>query len=295
MKRFLLMLLSALMLSGCSSTKNTVTVKDQTLNMSTILNARELGGYKTRDGNSIRKGVLFRTASLTDASREDLDSLIGDYNLAAIIDLRAGYEVVSSPNPVLDGVSQYNFKIMDEQLMAERSAGIHDFLKDPNTDPIKRMIAVLEAGIVSDQMYVEFLQGEVGKAGFRDFFRVLLENPEDSAVLWHCTNGKDRTGVAAMLLLGVLNVDEETIMEDFLLTNAFFEPEISATRKQLEQYIQDKAMLEELLVLSKGVYAPYLQNASDYIKENYGDIPGYVKTELGLADAEPLHGITHTF
>lgn len=289
MKRFLLMLLSvllALSVSGCSSKQNTVTAKEQALNISTILNARELGGYKTRDGKSIRKGVLFRTAALTDASREELDSLIGDYNLAATIDLRADYEVVSDPEPVLDGVAQYNFKIMDEQVMAERAAGISDLLTDPNADPIKRMIAVLEAGVVSDQMYVEFLQGEVGKAGFKDFFRVLLEMPEDSAVLWHCTNGKDRTGIATMLLLGVLNVDEETIMEDFLLSNTFFEAEISATRKQLEQYIQDKSMLEELLVIGRGVYAPYLQNAIDYIKENYGDIPGYVKAELGLTDAD---------
>ena len=289
MKRFLLMLLSvllALSVSGCSSKQNTVTAEKQALNISTILNARELGGYKTRDGKSIRKGVLFRTAALTDASREELDSLIGDYHLAATIDLRADYEVVSDPEPVLDGVAQYNFKIMDEQVMAERAAGISDLLTDPNADPIKRMIAVLEAGVVSDQMYVEFLQGEVGKAGFKDFFRVLLEMPEDSAVLWHCTNGKDRTGIATMLLLGVLNVDEETIMEDFLLSNTFFEAEISATRKQLEQYIQDKSMLEELLVIGRGVYAPYLQNAIDYIKENYGDIPGYVKAELGLTDAD---------
>ena len=289
MKRFWLMLLSGLLVlavSGCGSTKNIVTAEEQGLNMSTILNARELGGYKTRDGKSIRKGVLFRTAALTDASKEELDALIGDYNLTAAIDLRAGYEVADDPEPVLEGVAQYNFKIMDEQMMFTRAAGISDLLTDPNVDPIKRMMTILESGIISDQMYVEFLQGEVGKAGFRDFFRVLLEMPEDSAVLWHCTNGKDRTGVAAMLLLGVLNVDEETIMEDFMLTNTFFEEEISATRKQLEQYIQDESMLADLLVVSRGVHASYLQNAIDYIKENYGDIPGYVKAELGLTDAD---------
>ena len=148
------------------------------------------------------------------------------------------------------------------------------------------MMAILEAGVISDQMYVEFLQGEIGKNGFSEFFRVLLEAPEGSAVLWHCTNGKDRTGVAAMLLLGVLNVDEETIMEDFLLTNVFFEKEISAMREQLGAYIEDETLLEEILVTGRGVYAPYMQNAIDYIKENYGDIPGYVKAELGLTDEE---------
>ena len=170
--------------------------------------------------------------------------------------------------------------------MAGRAASISDILTDPNVDPITRMTAILKAEVISDQMYVEFLQGDIGKAGYRDFFRVLLDTPEGSAVLWHCTNGKDRTGVAAMLLLGVLNVDDETIMKDFLLTNTFFEAEISAMRNQLKAYLQDEAMLEELLVAGKGVYAPYMQNPLDYINENYGSIPNYVKTELGLTDAD---------
>lgn len=254
--------------------------------MSTISNARELGGYKTRDGKTVREGVLLRTAALTDATQEELNSLIRDYNLSAVIDLRASYELAEEPEPVLDRVAQYNFRIMDEQMMAERAAGIYHVLADPNVDPVKRMTAILEAGVISDQMYVEFLQGETGKAGYREFFRVLLETPEGSGVLWHCTNGKDRTGVAAMLLLGVLNVDEKTIMEDFLLTNTFFEEEITAMRKQLSTYISDEAMLEELMVTGKGVHAPYMQNAIDYINENYGDIPGYVKAELGLTDAD---------
>ena len=286
MKRFFLLLLSLLLLCGCGNVQNTVTAKEQTLHMSTISNARELGGYKTRDGKTVREGVLLRTAALTDASQEELNSLIRDYNLSAVIDLRASYELAEEPKPALDGVAQYNFKIMDEQMMAERAAGIYPVLTDPNVDPVKRMTAILDAGVISDQMYVEFLQGETGKEGFRDFFQVLLETPEGSAVLWHCTNGKDRTGVAAMLLLGVLNVDEKTIMDDFMLTNTFFEEEIRAMRAQLSQYIKDEAMLEELMVTGRGVYAPYMQNAIDYIKENYGDIPGYVKTELGLTDAD---------
>jgi protein-tyrosine phosphatase len=254
--------------------------------MNSVSNARELGGYKTMDGKRVREGVLLRTASLTDVSQEDLDALLKDHRLAAIIDLRASYELEEDPEPVVQGVAQYNFRIMDEQMMAGRAASISDILMDPNVDPVSRMMAILEAGVISDQMYVEFLQGEIGKNGFSEFFRVLLEAPEGSAVLWHCTNGKDRTGVAAMLLLGVLNVDEETIMEDFLLTNVFFEKEISAMREQLGAYIEDETLLEEILVTGRGVYAPYMQNAIDYIKENYGDIPGYVKAELGLTDED---------
>ena len=76
MRRFFIMLLSLLFLAGCGNEQNTVTEKEQTLNLSTISNARELGGYQTRDGKTVRKGVLLRTAALTDASQEELDKFI---------------------------------------------------------------------------------------------------------------------------------------------------------------------------------------------------------------------------
>lgn len=254
--------------------------------MNTITNARDLGGYQTRDGKTVRKSVLFRSAAFTDVSPETLDSLVRQYNLAAIIDLRATYEREEDPEPIQKGAAQYHFRIMDEQLMASRAAAVSDVLMEPNVNPIKRIAAMLDARLISDQMYVEFLTGETGKTGFRNFFRVLLETPEGRGVLWHCTSGKDRTGVAAMLLLGVLNVEESSIMDDFLQTNVSFEKEIRNMRQKFECYALDEALMDGLLVVGKGVLASYMYNAIQYIKKNYGDIPGYVRKELGLTDAD---------
>ena len=286
MKRILLLLLLPMLILAGGVEQKAAADMEQSINLSTIANARELGGYKTMDGKTVCEGVLLRTAVLTDASQEELDYLIHHHKLAAVIDLRASHELAEEPEPEITGVAQYNFRIMDEQLMANRAAGIADILSDPHADPVKRMTAILNAGVISDQMYVEFLQGETGKAGYRDFFQVLLETPKGNAVLWHCTNGKDRTGVAAMLLLGILNVNEETIMEDFMLTNLYFEEEISMMKKQLGSYIQDEGLMEDFVVVSKGVAASYMRNAIDYIKENYCSISGYVKAELGLTDAD---------
>ena len=66
MKRFLLMMLLTLLLLGCSKVEKTVTAEEQRINIKSISNARELGGYKTMDGKRVREGVLLRTASLTD-------------------------------------------------------------------------------------------------------------------------------------------------------------------------------------------------------------------------------------
>ena len=266
--------------------KNTVNAKKQALAVSTVPNARELGGYKTSDGKTVRRGKLLRSGALTSASQEDLAVLTEQYRLSAIVDMRASYEAASDPEPKVEGVRFYHCKIMDEKLMEKRIGGITDILMDASVDHITKMTALLKSGVVSDKMYIEFLQGQTGKEGYRDFFSVLLDVPERSAVLWHCTYGKDRTGVAAMLLLGALNVEEEIILEDFMLTNIFFEEKIEGMRKQLEAYIQDPSLLEEILVIDRGVCASYMQNALRFIKENYGDIRGYVKAELGLGEPD---------
>lgn len=286
MKKLLVGALCMLMLFGCGKKEEPVTAQDQSLELTSLANARELGGYRTQSGTTVKKGLLLRSAALAEVSEEEKAHLINDRNLYAIVDLRASFEVAEEPDPVFEGVKQVNLQIMDEQKMVERVGENVDKLRDPDVELAERMLFLLESEIISDQMYVEYLSTRQGKDGYREFFRILLETPEGSSVLWHCTNGKDRTGVAAMLLLGVLNVDEETILADYMLTNLFLAEEIEPMRKALEPHIQDKELLEELLVAGRGVYAPYMRNAMDYIKDNYGDIPGYVKAELGLSDAD---------
>ena len=56
-------------------------------------------------------------------------------------------------------------------MMVGRAASISDILMDPNVDPVSRMMAILEAGVISDQMYVEFLQGEIGKKRLQRVFQ----------------------------------------------------------------------------------------------------------------------------
>lgn len=286
MKKLLVAALCMLLLFGCGKKEEPVTAQVQSLELNSIANARELGGYKTQSGTTVKKGLLLRSAALTEVSQEEKEYLINDRNLYAIVDLRASFELAAEPDPIFEGVKQVNLKIMDEQKMVERVGDNVDMIRDPNVDLVERMMFLLESEIINDQMYVEYLSTQQGKDGYREFFQILLEAPEGSSVLWHCTNGKDRTGVAAMLLLGVLNVDEETIMADYMLTNHFLAEEIEPMRKALEPHIQDQELLEELLVAGRGVYAPYMRNAMDYINENYGDIPGYVKAELGLSDGD---------
>ena len=94
--------------------------------------------------------------------------------------------------------------------------------------------------------------GQIDPTGSNDLFLDLAGNEFDDLVAFRTAADIEK---------------DPTIMDDFMLTNTFFEEEIRAMRAQLSQYIKDEAMLEELMVTGRGVYAPYMQNAIDYIKE----------------------------
>lgn len=287
---------AALLLSGCGQMStgtqqvsqvaepNVVTAEGQKMEVAGVRNARDLGGYRTQDGRTVKRGLLLRTGELGEATPEELKQLIENYHVSHVIDLRSSSEIASNPEPVLSGVTQHALKIMDEERMKKRYASVKDVLSDPQADQITRIQACIESGLVSDQMYVEYLQDEQGKESYREFFRILLDNEPDQAVLWHCTNGKDRTGVAAMLVLSALNVDEETIMADYMLTNEFFADELSAMRSNFESVVQDEKLLDDMLVATRGVSERYMRNVMTYLKDNYGSVVEYLKTEIGLSD-----------
>ena len=100
-------------------------------------------------------------------------------------------------------------------------------------DKLDRLRLAIKYGTFTDQMYVDFLSSDTGKTGYHRFFEELLSLPDGQAILFHCSEGKDRTGCAAMLILYALGVDEKTIMEDFLLTNIYNAALIEEDRRLL--------------------------------------------------------------
>ena len=205
------------------------------LGLTGVGNARELGGYHSADGRIVRRGVLLRSAALSAATEDDLQRLREKYHLAVVADFRMDSEVERVPDPNMDGVRNLRLPIMDTDLYAERYSRLVELLaasEDPS-DRMTQLFAAVDSGIISDQMYVEFLMGAQGKTGYRQLFEELLALPEGRSLLFHCTQGKDRTGVAAMLILSALDVDEETILSDFLLTNEYNADLIEGEKRML--------------------------------------------------------------
>ncbi len=264
--------------------KNSVTKEGQTLNMETLGNARELGGYVNQDGKKVKRGVLLRSAKPAGASTNDLERLKNEYHLKTIIDFRMGFERDTAPNPQIEGVNDIWCPIIDEDLISANINMPTSAAKSMNT--LERLKIAIERGFISEKMYVGFLSMNQGKKGYTEYFRQLLALPEGNSLLFHCSQGKDRTGLGAMLILSALDVDEETIMQDYLLTNVFNAELINKERQMLAQYNLSDSEIENYLSAMDQVNPAYMQNAIDYLKKNYGSVKGYITKELGLTEKD---------
>lgn len=260
-----------------------INLKSQTISMETLGNARELGGYRTIDGRAVKHGLLLRSAKPRTANESDLLRLKNEYNLATIVDFRMSYERMLEPNPAIPQVIDVWCPIIDEDLI---SANIPMGKRSSKNAPsmFERLKIAVDAGIVSDKMYVNFLANQQGKTGYADFFKELLALPEEKALLFHCTQGKDRTGLGAMLILSALGLDEDTIMADYLLTNEFNASLIEKEKVMLAQYNLSKEDLNKYLSVMDQVNPAFMQNALDYLKKEYGSATGYITKELGVSN-----------
>ena len=286
MRKMICVLLAFCLLAGVGLAE--VAPESQSLGLSGVGNARELGGYACADGRVVKHGVFLRTAALANATEEDIRILQDDYHLSTIVDLRMTAEAESAPDPEIEGVKYLRLGIIDEEEMAAKRQAISAEVMEgldlsKKTDQLKLAIRL---GIISDQMYVEFLSGEPGKAGYARLFRELLALPEGGSLLFHCTQGKDRTGCAAMLILSALGVDEETILADFMLTNAFNAALIESERQMLIASGLEGDELETYMRAMDEVDPQYMINALDWMKANYGSVLNYIRTELGVTDGE---------
>ena len=260
----------------------------QSIGLEGVGNARQLVGYVGEGGRKVKDGVLLRTAALGNATAEDVRRLAEDYHLAEIVDLRMGSEIEASPELEMDGVKNVNLLIIDEQALAQEVQALSpeetQMLHSNNS--LDKIPIYMKLGIVGDHMYINFLSHDAGKKGYAQMFDDLLALPEGRSLLFHCTQGKDRTGCAAMLILSALGVDEDTILSDYLLTNEFNADLIEQERQQLLDAGAAEEDLDGLMVAKDQVFPQIMTNALDWMRDNYGSVKGYITQELGVTDEE---------
>ena len=130
----------------------------QSLSLTGVGNARELGGYAAADGRSVKRGVLLRSARLCDATDEDAQRLTEDYHLGVIVDLRSADEMENAPDVQIEGVTYRNFDIFgDEATVPEGLLEELDELeaRGVELDTVSMIRLYLKYGLYSDQFLVE--------------------------------------------------------------------------------------------------------------------------------------------
>ena len=162
-------------------------------------NFRDLGGYRTREGRTVRHGKLFRSDALHHMTPEDMAYVQSSLRVTTVIDLRNPDEADGAGRwpPGASTVEYHNVPYVEGQDVTHPAAGV---------DPVARL--------------TEIYTWIIFKAGHRvaDSLNALAGESSLPAV-FHCTAGKDRTGVLSAIVLGLLGVDDEQIMADYCLTN----------------------------------------------------------------------------
>lgn len=258
---------------------------NHSLSIKSVGNARELGGF-TADGRSIKHGLLLRTASLSDISAEDAMTMSDTYKLSVIVDLRMDKERQLRPDPVIAAAANHFLPVMDLKDFPDLGSDFARILADSHGDRIELMKAAFNSGYFGEDFYVRLIMSERGKQAFRGLFDCLLNLPDDRSILFHCTDGKDRTGLASMLILTALGADRETIMEDYMLTNIFNKEKLDRVSAGLEKMDITPEFREIALFGSGAVYENYMLNALKALDENYGSPAGFIKEELGIGQDE---------
>lgn len=284
MKALSALLIALLWLGMCAQAEDL----PQSIGLEGVGNARELGGYACEDGRTVKSGVFLRTAALANASEEDIRRLREVYHLSVVLDLRMTDEIASAPDPEIDGVNNLHLRIFDEEAMAAKRQAMsaEDVEGLDLTNKADQMKLAVKLGIIGDHMYIDFLSGDQGKESYARMFRELLDLTEGEALLFHCTQGKDRTGCAAMLILSALGADEETVLYDYMLTNTYNAELIERERQMLVDSGLEGDELELYMAAMDQVDPQYMVNALNWMKDEYGSALGYITGALGVTEEQ---------
>ena len=240
--------------------KYRVKIATRNVNIRGIQNFRDLGGYKSEAGKNVRWGMLYRSAqidSLDCSAQRELRNI----GIKTIIDLRSPEERANYAqlqegfNMVHIPIQTGNMEYILQGIQEGRIKG----------DTINRIVERMNRELVMNY-----------REEFKKLFEILLV-PDNYPAIIHCSSGKGRTGVASALVLSALGVNEEVIMQDYRLSNDYFNiPKASKYAYKLPVNSQEAITA---VYTSK---EDFLNAAREEIEQTYGDVPTYLSKGLNL-------------
>lgn len=255
-----------------------------------IVNVRDLGGYAVQGGARVRDKVLIRAAHLADAAEADLRYL-SEIPVVKVIDFRKDEEKQGKADRMVPGAEYVALPIdASGNFMATATEEEKKKFTGRKKFEVKKIIVIAafneKAQKVARQMYPVLFFGADCQGQYAAFFRHVLA-AENGAVLYHCTQGKDRTGIASALLLAALGADREAIVADFDATNKVYEKDIRKYCRRV-RFLGGKE--EEIATVKAflGCNTDNFVKALDRIDTEYGSLDAYLRGPIGLTDDDIL-------
>jgi protein-tyrosine phosphatase len=228
-------------------------------------NFRDLGGYATSDGHHVKWGELYRGGDISKLTDADLDTL-KNRHITYDVDLRGHREVAQAPDRINPGTDYI-------LLPAGSDGGLSSWMKG---------ISTARGTKGGDSLMVAFYSNTDSLAlRYKPFFGKLLALPPGQSLLFHCSAGKDRTGIGAALLLYTLGVPYNTIVNDYLASN-YYRKDLNA--KSSSQMHKAMHVDPDVAKAMMGVKKMDLDATFNAINQKYGSVDNYLRTQLGLDD-----------
>ncbi|MEG2697731.1 MAG: tyrosine-protein phosphatase [Ruthenibacterium sp.] len=237
-------------------------------------NFRELGGYVGLDGKTVKHGAFYRTGALSHITTPHDKALLESLGIKTVLDFRSQPERDAQPDPVLPGAQNIAVSAIFDENGKELRFDLDEVLAAGRAGVDEMLRLVRES----------YVRMPFANPAFRRMFAEIAAG--NTPLLFHCSAGKDRTGVAAALILRALGVSRADILHDYCITNGCR----AKSRVRFEQ--QYSALLpaqgaEELLQCVLGVEEKCLAEALDAIDARYADFEAYLRAEC-VFSAEAL-------
>ena len=244
----------------------------KTIDLTYQHNLRDLGGYTGFNGKKVKYGKLFRSGLFNKLTDEDIE-IIKSLGITDIIDFRSQVEYTSHPDIRVEGIEYHNLPPMydDPQLHKLKSAdsNLLWFLKETDKG-FEHMCAI----------YKDLVSSPTSIKAYREFFKIIMR--EGVVVDFHCSQGKDRAGFAAYLILSALGVSEEDIMNDYLYSNLAMKEKIAKFRCELKDKPYWNEKYEQSLIDVFSARVEYIENAKEEIVKKYSSLMNYMTTVLDV-------------
>ncbi len=260
-------------------------MKNRVLSIEGVINFRDIGGYSAADQRQVAWGKVYRSAQLDKLSAQGVQQMVA-LKVKTVVDLRFNDETERYPTirrafPSADFISW-------QSELTELQTDSAEIMKRSWRDSLDSG----DAGQVREAMRVNYPVKLYSHRGvYREMLRRLIN--DESPLVFHCAAGKDRTGVAAALILSLLGVSDEDIVEDYLISQSQVsqlldtwvaggaaDSEYNDFQKRLAQY--PRALVQPVFDAD----VDYITTLLDYIKETYTSFTDYAMEVLALEQGD---------